>query len=174
MRTIFGLVGQSGSGKTTLIQEVIARFPDAVGIVKSLTTRARRSPEDDQFYDFITVDEMRRREAAGKLIQVSEYAGNLYANDRSELDALLSEKFGINALVESGVNNLRHAGYNVTVVKILPFHNPSLTDKAREIADAQRAQTHLPADIVINNSFEPGGKEKAVQQLTNYIRSFAR
>lgn len=180
MRTIFGLVGSSGAGKTTLILEIVKRFHDAVAIVKSLTTRPKRGPEDDAFYDFVTVEELRQREKDGRLIQVSEYAGNLYANDRQELDALLKEKFGINALVEDGVNNLRRGGYNVTVIKVLPVHNAGHTSvdppnviKERQDADRKRAQANLPADFILNNSFEPGGKEKAIERLAKYIQSFA-
>lgn len=169
MKTIFGLVGPSGSGKTTLILEMLAKFPDRLGVAKSLTSRLKRGGEDDVFYDFVSREEMERRRNAGRLVQISDYAGNLYGNDRDELNALLAEKNGIAALVEDGVNNLRRGGYHVTVIKVLPFHNAAITDEMRKKADAERAKSHLPADLVLNNSFAPGGLEKAVAQLAEFI-----
>ncbi len=174
MKTIFGLVGPSGSGKTALILEMLARFPDRLAVAKSLTTRLKRSGEDDVFYDFVSRDELERRRDDGRLVQISDYAGNLYANGREELDALLHEKNGITALIEDGVNNLRQGGYHVTVIKVLPFHNPSISDEMRKKVDAERAKSHLPADFILNNSFEPGGLAKAVDQLAAFIERSAR
>lgn len=169
MYPILGLVGPSGSGKSTLILEMGKRFPERVAILKSLTTRAKRGPEDDLFYDFVSVEEMRRREANGRLVQISEYAGNLYAHDREHADALLKDYLGICALVEQGVLNLRGAGYEVKVIKIIPQKSDEVRDEARRKADEERKKTELPADLVIENSFESGGFERAAALLSEYI-----
>lgn len=174
MKTIFGLVGPTGAGKTTLILEIMERIPEKIAIVKSLTTRSRRNDGDLLFYDFTSVEDIMRRKTEGRLVQVSEYAGNLYANDRDDLDVTLQGKMGIAALVEEGVNNLRHAGYHVVIIKVIPFHNKPAADAIRAQADEQRALTHMPADLVLNNSFEPGGLEKAADQLAQFIRGFIR
>ena len=172
MKTIFGLVGASGAGKTTLILDMLKRMPDKLGVITSLTTRARRNEEDDLFYTFVTAGDMMQRKAEGRLVQMSEYAGNYYANDRKVMDALLAEKFGIAALVEEGINNLRHAGYHIVVIKIIPFHHPVSDDLVRKRADEERALTHLPADFILNNSFEPGGKEKAADRLAAFMSTY--
>ncbi|HVM90774.1 MAG TPA: ATP-binding cassette domain-containing protein [Verrucomicrobiae bacterium] len=169
MNPIVGLVGPSGSGKTTLIEAMVARFPERVGILKSLTTRARRGPEDDVNYDFVSVEEMRAREKAGRLVQVSAYAGNLYAHDRDHCNGLLEEKIGICALVEQGVRNLRNAGYEVIVVGIVPENWPGERDAARAQADKQRAASGLEPDYTITNSFEPGGLTRAEDALAERI-----
>ena len=171
MKPIVGLVGPSGSGKTTLIEELVRRYPEAVGVVKSLTTRPRRGPEDDPNYDFISVEEMRKREASGRLVQVSEYAGNLYAHDWDHLNELLKDKIGMCALVEQGVRNLRAASLDVRVVHILPRGGEGARDEARETADKKRAASGLTPDIVIVNDFAPGGLERAADELARYIES---
>jgi guanylate kinase len=169
MHPIIGLVGPSGSGKTTLIEDMVRRFPERVGILKSLTTRPRRGPEDDANYDFVSVEEMRSREIAGRLVQISEYAGNLYAHDRDHCDGLLQKKIGICALIEQGVRNLRNAGYQVIVVDIIPKGWPGERDVARAMADKQRAASGLEADFTITNSFVSGGLEKAEQDLVEIV-----
>ncbi len=171
---IIGLVGPSAAGKSTLILEMVRFFPSKVGIVKSLTTRPRRGPEDDLFYDFVTVEEMRRREKDGHLIQISEYAGNLYAHDRAHVDRLLTIKVGICALVEQGVMNLRAAGYDVRVITVTPVDGGVERDEARRVADASRAKQRLDAALAIQNSFAQGGLEKASRELSGYVLNLTR
>jgi guanylate kinase len=168
MHPIIGLVGPSGSGKTTLIEAMLARFPERVAILKSLTTRPRRGPEDDPNYDFVSVEEMRRMERNGELVQVSEYAGNLYAHSRKHLDELLENRIGICALVEQGVRNLRNAGYDVKVIKITP-HGGEAKSEARAEADIKRAKDDIKADFEIVNSFEPGGLERAERDFADLM-----
>jgi guanylate kinase len=173
MRPIIGLVGPSGSGKSTLINEMIRRFPDRIALKKSLTTRPKRNEEDELSYFFVTVEELRRREAIGQLVQVSEYAGNFYADDRVYLDGLLSERAGAGALVEQGILNLRNAGYQVIIIRIVPEQaETGREDKERERADAERAKLTLPADITIVNAFTPGGLEKACQDLAFRVQKW--
>jgi guanylate kinase len=146
---------------------MLARFPERVAIVKSLTTRPRRGPEDDPNYDFVSVEEMRRMERDGELVQVSEYAGNLYAHGR-KYDELLKDRIGICALVEQGVRNLRNAGYDVKVVKIIP-HGGEAKSEARAEADIKRAKDGVASDFEIVNSFEPGGLERAERDFADLV-----
>jgi|GEM_PF-1172404 guanylate kinase len=162
MNPILGLVGPSGSGKSTLIKALIARHPDRLEISRSLTTRPRRGDEDDLFYTFTTPEDVRDRQDRGQLTHFAEYAGNLYATDRNELNELLARKIGIAALVEDGVRALRQAGYRVVVVKIQPDHYESSSDAERRQADQIRAQSGLIADHEIINFFEPGGLDRSL------------
>lgn len=188
MHSILGLVGPSGSGKSTLIKALIAKYPDKLEISRSLTTRPKRGDEDDLFYTFTTPEDVKQRLADGHLTHYAEYAGNLYATDRLELDELLSRKVGIAALVEDGVRSLRKAGYRVIVVKIRPQTIPlseiatlrpttlAMTerteDEVRRVADEQRAKTGLDADFEIVNSFEEGGLERSVGEMSGIVESY--
>ncbi len=168
MYPIIGLVAPSGAGKSTLIMEVLQRYPK-LAIVKSFTTRPRRGMDDDLFYEFITKDELREKENSGVLTHVSEYAGNYYTNDKKYLNELLKQKVGITALVESGVRFLREAGYQVYVIKIVPEAHKESCDVKRLIADKERQNESLPADLKVVNSHQPGGKGKAVEDICKFI-----
>lgn len=170
LHPIIGLLGPSGSGKSTLILELLQRFPKQLTIIKSLTSRERRSEEDDLFYDLTSREDIEKRQKSGKLIQISEYAGNLYANDRDDVEVILANTFGIMAIVEQGIQNFRNAGYRVIVIKIIPRRYQESDDETRRHADEERAKTQMTADIEIVNAFEPGGKEKAVNELTAFLR----
>lgn len=169
MHPIIGFVGPSGAGKTTLMMELLRRMPERVGLVRSITTRPSRGPEDDMVFDRGARNDINRLRAEGHLFQISEYAGNVYANDRRSVDALLKNKIGMMAIVEQGVLNFRSAGYDVRIVRIVPRDNPAQTDQRRANADAERAHSGLSADLEVVNSFKPGGLEEALHQLTDFI-----
>lgn len=168
MYPIIGLVAPSGAGKSTLILELLQRYPK-LAIVKSFTTRPRRGFDDDLFYEFITEDVLRSKESNGQLTHISEYAGNFYTNDKTYLNNLLEEKVGIAALVESGVRFLREAGYKVYVIKIQPEGNIQPKDIKRLMADKEREAENLKVDLQIVNSHAPGGKGKAIDQISKFL-----
>lgn len=171
---IFGLVGSSGSGKSALTIEVAKQLSDRVVILKSLTTRSKRDSEDDLFYQFIDREEILRLKNLGQLLQITEYAGNYYATDRNYVDALLERKHGICALVEESVRAFESAGYRVVTIKITPRHYQPRADAARLAADATRATLPFRFDTEIINSFEEGGKERAIKNLINFINDFEK
>lgn len=171
MHPVLGFVGPSGAGKTTLIVEILKRHPEKFGPVVTLTTRPHRERADDLFYVIGTHDDVRAREVEGTLFQVSEYAGNLYANDREVVNELLNEKIGVMAIVEQGVKNFRAAGYVVHVIKVVPQDAPLPADKARQEADKMHTDDTLVADFTLINSFHPGGKEKAIEELLTFVES---
>jgi guanylate kinase len=168
MRPIIGLVGPSGSGKSTLIKEMMSRFGEKLGIVKSLTTRPKRDEDDRLFYHFVSENELYKREEEGRLVQISEYAGNYYAHDSEEILELLQKKIGICALVEQGVKNLEEAGFNVITVKVIPKDNP-LADPARQKADEERTKIEMDFDFEIVNDFAPGGLQTGVDELAGIV-----
>lgn len=88
-RRLIVLSAPSGAGKTTIARRLIERNPDWRFSV-SATTRPMRAGEiDGEDYHFLTVEEFRRRIAAGELVEWEEIFGNLYGTLRSEIVRLL-------------------------------------------------------------------------------------
>lgn len=172
-KVIFSLVGPSGCGKSTLIVEMLRRFPSRLAIIKSVTTRPKRSAEDDLNYRFVSIAEFEELRDGGRLIQGVEYAGQCYGNDRADAeDVFDSGRHGINAMVEDGVRNFRKAGYRIAAIRILPVGEYDGRTDERKRVDAARMNDLLVAEYEIENRFEPGGKEAAIESLATYIGSY--
>lgn len=173
-KAIFILVGPSGSGKSALIIDAIRKLNESLAIIKSTTTREKRSVEDELFYDFIDLDDFLRKEREGEFIEIISYAGNYYGLLKKNVDEITSVKHGICATTEHGVIALMLARYNVRAIKITPKHNPEHDNHRRVREDKTRAKLHITYQKEIINSFKKGGKEKAAKELIEYIKSFVR
>ena len=170
---IFAFVGPSGSGKSTIIAEMLRRFPDRLGVIRSVTTRAKRSAEDDLNYRFLTRDEFAALRVAGRLIQGVEYAGQFYGNDRTDADEVFSSgRQGLIALVEDGIVNFRNAGYRVAMIRIMPVGDYDGRSEERRLADAERARKGPLPDIEIENDFARGGLDRAVNAAADFIQGY--
>jgi len=168
---IFAFVAASGSGKTTMVERAVDRLHGKLQIVRSVTTRERRGPEDDEHYDFLDRGDFRTLHDAGELLYEKEYAGNLYGITRKSMEHVLSTSHGILALVEDSVRLLRAQGYDVRVIKVVKKGGPQFPDPLRNAVDAQRELDPLVADVVIINAFdEVGGLDRATDEMVSYIR----
>jgi len=168
---IFAVVGPSRCGKSALIEEMLRRFPTALAVMRSLTTRPRRPAEDDRSTRFVSTEEFRALDRSDSLIQWIEYDGNLYGDARSDVeDIFASGKHGIRPLVEDSIRKFRAKGYRVAMIRIIPtgdaYRNRSAT---RQAIDAERARDSVLADVEIANRFEPGGFEAACRRLEDFI-----
>lgn len=178
---IFALVGPSQSGKTTLIIKAIRELPHQLDIVKSATTRERRDADDDVSCYFISKEMFKLKRRRGDFAEAVKYAENYYGFEKSALDAVLARKNGICAITERGILMLEDAGYEVAPIKIIPRPD---TNKVKEImtsihesefgkraeADLRRALIPVKYWAEIINSFAPGGREKAIKNLVEFIK----
>lgn len=167
---IIALVGHSGSGKTTLMEKVLERLPDDIFRIKYLTSRPKRDATDDLSYYFLTPEEFKRMEDNGELATHTEYSGHHYGTSHANL-AMLEKKFGIQAYTQQSIENIRKAGYDVVAVKVVPDILTYREDETRKEADLERDKIDVGHQMVLENSFEPGGLEKAVEELVGFIRS---
>lgn len=172
-KAIFALIGPSGCGKTALITEMLRRLEGRLSFIKSVTTRPRRSAEDDEAYVFLSEEEFERLVRTGGMVQHVRYAGRGYGNDRAGVDTTLASHYGICAWVEDGVRNFRNAGYLVSAIRIVPRgQETGRGDPLRVRDDEVRAASLFLADVEILNDFAPGGFARAADELETYIRSF--
>ena len=169
MYPIIAIVGPSGAGKTTLMDRAILAMPTKLDRIQSFTTRARRSEADGLYYEFVTREEVEKRQAKGIIVQLIEFNGNYYGTDKPHVEGVLKNKIGILAVVEHGIQTYIDAGIRVVVVKIEPIGYK--TREGRADADRLREQISIRIDKAIVNDFAPGGIEKATEELISYIRS---
>lgn len=167
----FAVVGPASSGKTTLINRALEALPDSLRVVKTYTTRDKRSEEADRQHMFVTRDEVERMVKTHDIVEIDEYAGNYYCTPKSYLDGILREYHGIKAITEPGAIGIRNKGYDVRVIKIIPKNYEGTKDEKRIADDLNRSKIPLAAEKEIVNDFGPGGIEQASAEFIEYITS---
>jgi guanylate kinase len=171
MHYIIGLIGPSGSGKSSLMAEVMKRLPQQTGVLVSITTRERRGPEDDVYYQFLSREEYLRLRDSNELATDTEYANNLYGYKKDFITEGLKRKHLFCAVVESVAQQLLDQKYPTKLIRLNPINQKVFRGETRLAADQARSKIKIPVDKEIANSFEPGGFEKAVEELAQYIQS---
>jgi len=176
---LFTFVAPSRGGKSSIIKGVLARLPNKVEIVRSITTRTPRGPDhpryepdDELFYRYVTRQEVAEMRENGRILQLTEYADNIYGNDRIDVDSVLTRVCGINAMVEESVLKFRAAGYDVRVINIVPKNaKDERTEKRRSEDDARAARPSalVPNFTVMNDFGHKDGLEKAIDQVVMWM-----
>ena len=100
LKNLYLFVAKSGTGKTAVTRELCRRFK--LKDVKSVTTRGRRTPDEDGYY-FLTDEEYDK----ANLVQHAVFSGCRYGATMEELDS--SQLFvvcpdGITELLDTYVN----------------------------------------------------------------------
>lgn len=168
---ILAFVGASGVGKSSLMIELMKLKPDRFFPVRSLATRPKRGPEDDIFYKFMSAEKIKEMKANGELLQYLEYNGNLYGTAFADVNWALDNGLGVQAYVQSAIFDLQKAGYKVVPIKIVADREVFRSEERLQI-DKEREKIDLPYELIVENSFEPGGFKKAVNQLLEFADRF--
>lgn len=112
--------GPAGSGKGTVHDKLLV--DPAYTYSVSATTRAPRPGEiDGKDYYFISVEEFKRRIAAGEMLEYTEYCGNYYGTPKKEAERVLAE--GRNLLLEievEGAMNIKRLCPDAVLIMLLP------------------------------------------------------
>lgn len=74
--------GPSGAGKTSICQALLAQLPDTVWSVSATTRPMRPGDVAGESYEFVSMDEFQRREAAQDFLESAEYIGHRYGTPK--------------------------------------------------------------------------------------------
>lgn len=168
-KRIIAFVGPSGAGKSTIIDGLLPILekrisPDLYGAPPTFTSRPLREDEEPRAQvTRISLEEGRRRydlSQAGinnEYLAVDEFAGNYYGIEREALEGYLATKVALQALTPMGALELRHAGYTVDVLIVVPIgHTPrpdreEADKKAAKLYPLLEARGEITADHTIEN-----------------------
>lgn len=121
--------GPTGIGKTTQMQRVIDTRPDLCTAVRSVTTRARRGPDDDIWYRFVTREEKGRFDPDDVVSDV-EFRGESYVLLRSEIDAALQRApVAFMAVMTPVIAMLRERGIPLVLLRMRVADRAAYADR---------------------------------------------
>lgn len=108
MKKILFLVGPDKSGKTYLQDKLTQNYPsEYVKIISSTTRDMREGEADGVDYNFHTVDQFKRLNESGKLLQFVKYGDNFYFTKLS--DYKKEDKIGVFVCTPEGINDTLNA-----------------------------------------------------------------
>lgn len=115
---ILVVCGPSGAGKSTLLKKLFAEFPNQFGFSVSHTTRSPRQGEVNGYhYHFTTFEEMQKAIDAGKFLEYTTYAGNMYGTSVESVRKVASEgKICVLDIETQGVRQMKARSEEIEAV----------------------------------------------------------
>ncbi len=87
--TIVVLVGPSGSGKSKIAKAVLKKT-DRFEKLTSYTTKDLTATEENDWYNYVPVEDFRKMCESGEMFQSTMYAGHGYGSKKSDVEKILS------------------------------------------------------------------------------------
>ena len=110
------LVGPSGSGKSKLATRILA-MTDKFEKLKSYTTNDPTAVEENQWYNYVTLEEFRQMRDSGEMFQSTMYAGQGYGSKKADVVKILkSGKHVLTTMDICGAMSLKTYFRNVTTI----------------------------------------------------------
>ncbi len=107
MNRVLVIAGPSAVGKTTVMKRILKLYPE-FEFVRSATTREARNDSHKSEYIYLSVDEFKKRVSDGKMLEYTEFGGNLYGTPASEIDRIFGQgRFPLLILDINGVKSLK-------------------------------------------------------------------
>lgn len=112
------LVGPSGSGKSKIATRFLARNSNFEKLV-SYTTKDPTAVEENEWYNYVSVDTFRSMSDSGELLQSTMYAGHGYGSRKGDVEKILAQgKCVLAAMDICGAMAMKTYFKNVTTVYI--------------------------------------------------------
>ncbi len=174
--------GPSGCGKDTVVTQLIKRRP-GVELSVSCTTRAMREGEHEGVdYYYISEDEFRARLQKGRMLEYTEYAGNLYGTPMDEIEQRLAEKKTVVLVIDvRGGESVKAIYPGALLIFIMPPSRQELERRLRargteceqevqnrlKIADYEITRTGFYDEVIENDDLA-----KCVDEVEKKIESW--
>ena len=112
------LVGPSGSGKSKIATRLLSKTADFEKLV-SYTTKDPTAVEENQWYNYIPLEDFRNMCDSGEMLQSTMYAGHGYGSRRGDVEKILSQgKRVLTTMDICGAMSLKTYFKNVTTIYI--------------------------------------------------------
>lgn len=175
--SIVVLVGPSGSGKSKIAREVLSRT-DSFEKLMCYTTKDPTAVEENEWYNYVSVESFREMCESGEMFQSTMYAGHGYGSKKSDVQKILDEgKHVLTTMDICGAMSLKTHFRNVTTIYIqrekkallsnILRKNSSIEDKANRIIaiDFENKNASICDYIIEFDSYD-----EAVQKLCAILK----
>jgi len=130
-RKILVLVGPPGVGKKFCMLRLNGNHPMDIEILKTLTTQPQRQIYDSLFYKTVSTETFQQQMAERHLIEHDEVAGHWYGIERTDTEAILTQKHAVVSATPAGAETLRASGFATVIAYLMPASTTSLEDHLR-------------------------------------------
>lgn len=159
---VFVVSGPSGSGKGTVIRPCLERVPDLRYSVSATTRELRPDEIDGVHYCFVSRAAFEDMLVSGRMLEHTEYAGNLYGTPCGPIDDWTAQ--GLDVIVEVEVEGTRSIRAKMPEAVLVLVIAPTLSDLATRL---RSRGTEDPGEIAARSARY--GEELKAWPLYDYL-----
>ena len=156
------LVGPSGSGKSKIATRFLSKT-DRFEKLVSYTTKDPTAVEENQWYNYVSIDTFHNMCDSGEMFQSTMYAGHGYGSKKEDVDQILAKGRHVLAAMDiCGAMSLKTNFRNVTTIYIK-------RDKKKLMASILRKNSSVEDKV---NRLIAIESEKKNEEICDYVVKF--